>query len=55
MQSLVLGKNNFYGHPSQQVIDVLIDNGTLIYRTDEDGTIRFIGKIFDFYFIEKAK
>ena len=50
-----VGKNNYYGHPTETVLDILINNGSLIYRTDTNGSIRFIGKIFDFYFIESAK
>ena len=50
-----VGENNNYGHPHKDVLDILIENDILIYRTDKDGTIRFIGKIFGFYFVETAK
>ena len=49
-----VGKN-FYGHPSDEVIENLNSNNVIIYRTDLNGTIRFKGKIFDFCFIETAK
>ena len=34
-----VGKNNKYGHPNQEVLNVLED--TKIYRTDQDGSIMF--------------
>ena len=34
-----VGKNNRYGHPNTEVLDIL--KNTNIYRTDEDGTIVF--------------
>ena len=34
-----VGKNNQYGHPNKEVLDNL-DN-SIIYRTDEDGSIMF--------------
>jgi len=36
-----VGKNNRYGHPSQEVIDRLIDQGIKIRRTDEEGDIMY--------------
>ncbi len=33
-----VGKNNWYGHPNDTVLDVL--NSSIIYRTDIDGSIR---------------
>ena len=33
-----VGKNNWYGHPNDAVLDVL--NSSIIYRTDIDGSIR---------------
>ena len=37
-----VAKNNKYGHPSQSVLDTLMDNDVKIYRTDENGSIRFV-------------
>jgi len=38
MYSIIsVGKNNRYGHPNKEVLNVLED--TKIYRTDEDGSI----------------
>ncbi len=34
-----VGKNNNFGHPSNEVIQRLKENGTRIYRTDENGEI----------------
>ncbi len=34
-----VGKNNFYGHPNQEVVDRLKDNSKSIYMTSEDGSI----------------
>ena len=34
-----VGKNNRYGHPNKEVLDVL--SNSKIYRTDEDGSIMF--------------
>ena len=34
-----VGKNNGYGHPNKEVLNVLEDSK--IYRTDEDGSIMF--------------
>ena len=34
-----VGKNNWYGHPNKEVINNLKD--TIIYRTDQDGSITF--------------
>ena len=50
-----VGENNFYGHPSSEVLDTLKKYGVCIYRTDKDGTIKIKGKIFDKCFIETAK
>ncbi len=36
-----VGNNNF-GHPSSDVITVLKDQGTIVYRTDLDGAVTFI-------------
>ena len=35
------GKNNRYGHPHQEVLDILTKAGATIFRTDERGTIVF--------------
>ncbi|MFZ7131725.1 MAG: DNA internalization-related competence protein ComEC/Rec2 [Eubacteriales bacterium] len=37
-----VGKNNFFGHPSQEVIQRLEQNGIEIYRTDASGAIEII-------------
>ena len=34
-----VGKNNRYGHPNKEVLNILGDSKT--YRTDEDGSIMF--------------
>jgi competence protein ComEC len=34
-----VGKNNRYGHPNKEVLNVL--ENSKIYRTDEDGSIMF--------------
>ena len=39
------GKNNRYGHPKQDVINILKNNGVNIFRTDEQGTIRYFNYI----------
>ncbi len=36
---ICVGKDNNYGHPSEEIIERLINNGVEIYRTDEAGTI----------------
>lgn len=50
-----VGENNYYGHPTKQVLDILNENDVFIYRTDINGSIRFKGKILDYLFIETAK
>ena len=47
--------NNYYGHPTKQVLDILINNDVIVYRTDENGSIRIKGNFFDYWFIESAK
>ena len=37
-----VGKNNWYGHPNEEVLEILKDR--YIYRTDINGTIKFIIK-----------
>jgi competence protein ComEC len=34
-----VGKDNPYGHPHQQTLDLLKDYGVTVYRTDRDGTV----------------
>ena len=34
-----VGKNNRYGHPNNEVLNILEDSK--IYRTDQDGSIMF--------------
>lgn len=36
-----VGKDNFYGHPTQEVLERLGKYGCTVYRTDENGTIIF--------------
>lgn len=37
-----VGANNKFGHPHTAVLDLLVQNSIKYYRTDRDGTIRFI-------------
>lgn len=37
-----VGRNNFYNHPNQEVIERLLDINSTIYRTDEMGLIKII-------------
>ena len=37
-----VGKNNFYGHPNNEVLNNLKES--IVYRTDNDGSISFIVK-----------
>ena len=50
-----VGYNNFYGHPNQSVIDTLNKYESVIYRTDVNGTIRFVMKNNKLCFIDTAK
>ena len=34
-----VGKNNMYGHPNKEVLNIL--EGSKIYRTDQDGSVMF--------------
>ena len=34
-----VGKNNWYGHPNEEILEILKD--TDIYRTDTNGSIKF--------------
>ena len=36
-----VGKNNSYGHPTKDVLDILHDEGAVIFRTDEDGAVQY--------------
>lgn len=36
------GANNRYGHPHKEVLDKLADFGIKFFRTDKDGTIKFV-------------
>lgn len=49
-----VGKN-YYGHPSEEVLQILKNHNVEIYRTDQNGTIKIKGKIFDNWFIDSAK
>ena len=37
-----VGKNNNFGHPNEQVIERLKENGVKVYRTDTDGEISIV-------------
>lgn len=37
-----VGENNFYGHPSKKVIDLLVRNDIERYQTSIDGSVKFI-------------
>ena len=37
------GENNRYGHPHEDTLQRLEENGVLVFRTDLDGTIIFRG------------
>lgn len=50
-----VGKNNFYGHPSEEVIDTLLKYQSVIYQTSINGSIRFKVKNEELYFIDTAK
>ena len=50
-----VGKNNHYGHPNEEVIGTLTEYEVDIYMTSIDGTIRFVIKKDNKYFIETAK
>jgi len=41
---ICVGADNSFGHPSSEVLEILIDSlgEDNVYRTDEDGTIEFI-------------
>lgn len=39
---IMVGKDNDYGHPKQEILNRLKNINTQIYRTDEDGTILII-------------
>jgi len=39
MVVISVGRNNIYGHPTQEVLDRLSERGCVVRRTDEEGTI----------------
>lgn len=43
-----VGKNN-YGHPTTEVLQVLEQAGVKTYRTDQDGTVRFVSDGINLY------
>ena len=49
-----VGKNNDYGHPSNETIEKFTKKGIKIYRTDLDGTVKLTsdGKNIDFTLLE---
>lgn len=36
-----VGRNNRYGHPAKEVIDLLEEYGVKVYRADEDGAVQY--------------
>lgn len=50
-----VGANNYYGHPTDKVINTLINNDVIIFRTDINGSTRFKKELFNKQFIESAK
>src|SRR5699024_9345830 len=36
-----VGMNNFYGHPAEEVLQTLREQGIQIFRTDLDGAVQF--------------
>ena len=52
-----VGKNNNFGHPNEQVIERLKENGVKVYRTDTDGEISILWiKMYKFhYFVNTRK
>lgn len=37
-----VGRNNNFGHPNNQIIERLQENGVKIFRTDNDGEISIV-------------
>jgi len=37
-----VGKDNRFGHPTDETVERLVETGCAIYRTDQDGTVEFI-------------
>ena len=37
-----VGMNNYYGHPSQEMLTALADCGSAVYRTDWHGTVKLV-------------
>lgn len=50
-----VGKNNKYGHPNDEVLDILNNCNCIIYRTDINGTIKITSKTGKSYFFKFAK
>lgn len=52
-----VGRDNSYGHPSQEALQSLTNNGSHIYRTDQDGTIVFSsdGKNISIYTVQSPE
>jgi competence protein ComEC len=48
-----VGKDNSYGHPHKETIDLLESNRVKIYRTDRDGTIVILSDGKDFMIIRE--
>lgn len=50
-----VGKNNRYGHPNEEVLDILNKCNCIIYRTDINGTTKITSKTGKSYFFKFAK
>lgn len=50
-----VGRNNRYNHPHKEVLDRFAERNIRIFRTDEDGAIRFVISRHKLIRIEKAK
>jgi len=53
--SIISVGTNYYGHPTNEVLEILEKNGSTIYRTDTNGSIRFSYSTFGSTKVETAK
>ena len=37
-----VGKDNTFGHPNEEIIERINDNGIILFRTDTDGEISIV-------------
>jgi len=49
-----VGKNNTYGHPHQEILDMLQKSNVLAYRTDLDGNVEIVTDGNQFWCISKS-